>query len=173
MKTCPSCGTEVPESAARCKDCFHDFSENSGKAKWWIGPLLLLGTLATMAAMGAGVFAYLAGQPVSPPRIVVNEETSSVEFVTQYRTGPKTDRVRFDEIAKLEYVLTATGKHQVVAVTLDAERVVIQETSGESLSSQAEHYARLMEKPLERLDNTHGFHKAAEADKKAAENERK
>ena len=50
MKECPSCGGQAPYSAARCKDCFHDFDESALAKKRRDGPIFLLaaGVAATL-----------------------------------------------------------------------------------------------------------------------------
>lgn len=153
-KTCPSCGEDVPVAAARCKECFHDFSSAPKRSA---GPLALLAAVAGMAVIGAGTFWYISSQPLEE-KILVDQETRSVIFTTHFRDGPKTDRLEWDNIAKLEYVTTSGGKFEIAALTLDGERVIIQQ--GEKpMNGTAEHYSKLMDKPLEMVDNTRGFHK--------------
>ena len=45
MKTCPSCGADVPESATRCKSCFHDFAADAVPTSRKVGPILLTSKL--------------------------------------------------------------------------------------------------------------------------------
>ena len=51
------------------------------------------------------------------------------------------------------------GNFQVIAIKLDGSVKVIQESVDRPLRSDAEHYAAVMEKPYENVDNTKGFHK--------------
>lgn len=155
MKTCPSCGTDVPAAAARCKECFHDFNEVKPRRT---GPIALLASFAAMAVIGALTFWVISSRPIDR-RILVDEETRSVIFTTQYRTGPETERLNWDEIGKLEHVTAANGTFEIVAIKLDGTRKTIEESGDGSLASRAEHYANLMEKPLELIDNTRGFGK--------------
>src|SRR5690606_28019213 len=132
-KICPDCGAEVPTSAARCKDCFHDFNEQRTPRS---GPLVLLAALAA-------------------------ESPQAATSTTQYRTGPATDRLDWTDITALEHVVTAAGKFQIVALTRTGDRVIIQQSTDRSIQSDAEHYSKVMGKPLQLVDNTRGFHKSA------------
>ena len=62
MKECPSCGTMVPVSASRCKECFHDFDEAPKQSSG--GPIFLLGSVALMAVVAAGVFYWITATPI-------------------------------------------------------------------------------------------------------------
>lgn len=159
-KDCPSCGAVVPASASRCKDCFHDFTEEDLAAPSRSGPVMVLATLAAMATVGAGTLWYIVSQPIEE-KISVQEETQSVVKVRKYRNRVESEQLKFTDIVKLEYVLNTGGSHEVIAVTVDGDREVIH--SGKtSLRSEAQRYAQLMDKPLEEVDNTRGFHKSAE-----------
>jgi ribosomal protein L40E len=159
-KTCPECGAEAPTSAARCKECFHDFTDaRPPKA----GPIVLLAALAAMSLLGAVTFWLVTMRPLEE-RILVDERTEAVIFTTHYRTGPKTDRLEWGQIGSLEHVTTAAGEYQIVAVTLSGDRRVIQESEESPLRGMAEKYASLMEKPLSVVDNTRGFHKMREGE---------
>ena len=155
-KDCPSCGATVPLSATRCKECFHDFTEEPISSSS-SGPILLLGTVAAMCVVGAIAFWYIASQPLDR-RILVDEGTQSVIWTEKYRGDQvKTERLPFNDIAHIEYVLRSTGGFEVVAVTTTNERRVIEEDS-RPLRTEANRYAELMEKELREVDNTRGFH---------------
>ena len=157
-KECPSCGTEVPESATRCKNCFHDFEDEEIKQSFnWTGPLALLGAFAAMAVIGTGTLYYIVSQPLDE-KILVDESQAAVIWTRQYRSGPQTERLRFSEVQKLEYVVRANGGFEIAAVTAKGDRHIIHEDRV-SLKIEAAHYAEVMEKPLEEIDNTGGFHK--------------
>ena len=158
-KTCPSCGEEVPAAANRCKECFHDFTEDA-PAKT-SGPIILLATLAAMAVVAALTFFVVSQRPLDQ-RILVDEETESVVWTTTYRTGPVTERLRWDEIVKIEHVTTSGGAHEIIALTNTGDRKVIERSEGNPLRANAEHYAQVMEKPLDLIDNTRGFHKMSD-----------
>lgn len=155
-KTCPSCQTDVPLAAARCKECFHDFTEIPPKKS---GPLVLLGALAAMAVLGGLAFFVIAQRPLDK-RILVDQQTESVIWTTTYRTGPQTTRLKWADVLKLEHVTSATGNHEIVAVAVDGDRHVIEASTKGSLRGNAEHYAKLMDKPLDLIDNTRGFGKS-------------
>lgn len=155
MKECPSCGTMVPASADRCKECFHDFNEAPARSAG--GPIFLLGSVAAMAVVAAGVLWYVTGNPIEE-KILVDEETHSVIWTRRYRSGVETERLKWTDVAKLEYVVLASGSFEIAAVGLTGERYIIQE-SPNPLKTEADHYAQMMEKPLDIVDNTRGFHK--------------
>jgi hypothetical protein len=112
----------------------------------------VLGAFAAMAIIAAVVFFSLAGQPLEQ-RILVDEETRSVVFTTQYRSGPTTERLKFEDIGKLEHI-SNIGYQEVVAITLDGERKIIMTAEKTSLMRDAERYAAMMDKPLDKIDNT-------------------
>lgn len=148
-KDCPSCGAEVPASATRCKECFHDFTSEQKQGFSFLGPLIVLGSVAAMAIVGALVLLFVFMQPVEE-RILVDEDTRSIVWTTKYRTGIETDRVMFDQVVKLEHSGTG-GTFQIVALTTDGERRVIQEDN-RALDAEARHYALMMDKPFEDID---------------------
>ncbi|MEQ1566486.1 MAG: hypothetical protein ABMA64_12665 [Myxococcota bacterium] len=150
MKSCPACGADVPVGATRCKECFHDFTEaGSGRSLAWLGPLIVLGSIAAMAVSGSLILLFIWSQPIEV-RALVDEETRSVVWTTKYRTGVETDRLMFDDVVKIEHV-GAGGKFQVVAITTGGDRKVI--TEGASpLDGDGRHYAEMMNKPFEDVD---------------------
>lgn len=154
-KECPSCGLTVPASASRCKDCFHDFADVQVRRTG--GPLLMLGSLAAMATVGALTLWWIAGTPLDES-ILVDGESESVVWTRKYRHGLETDRLRFAEISKLQYVIRSNGSYEIVAVTSTGGTKVVAEAV-RPLKSDAEKYAKLMEKPLEEVDQTGGFGK--------------
>lgn len=149
-KECPACGAEVPSSATRCKECFHDFTEQRGNplAKFF-GPLLVLGALAVLAVVGALIALFVFNQPLEE-RILVDEETRSIIWTTKYWTGLQTDRVMFEQVAKVEHIGHG-DTFQIIAVTADGERKIVMEAK-QPLDSEARHYAQIMEKPYEDVD---------------------
>lgn len=159
MKACPSCGEMVPEAATRCKECFHDFTEQPHPRSG--GPLALLVAVAGMAIVGALTLGYIVSKPLEE-RILVDESTHSVVWTRLFRGGIETETLKWDEIIRLEYVITQGGDFEIVALTTDGERKVIMFSADRPLSGEAERYARIMEKPLETVDNTRGFHKLAQ-----------
>ncbi len=156
MKDCPSCGETVPRSANLCKHCFHDFTEEGVPTRSG-GPIFLLGAVATMAVLGALTFGYVASQPIEE-RILVDQDTRSVVWTRQFRSGIETERLPWDQIASLEYVIRSNGDFEIAAVASGGERHVIQADTS-PLKSEAEKYAQLMKKELTEVDQTRGFHK--------------
>ncbi|MCB9690028.1 MAG: hypothetical protein H6738_06045 [Alphaproteobacteria bacterium] len=144
MKECPSCGTEVPTEATRCKQCFHDFTQDAPKTNL-LGPLFVLGSVALMAVVASVVLLAVFMMPVEE-RVLVDEATRSVVWTTQYRTGVTTDRLMFDQVASVE--LSASGGTSIItAITLDGTRKVITQSEDRSLETEARQYARMMDKP--------------------------
>lgn len=155
MKECPSCGASVPKSAERCKECFHDFSEVASRSNG--GPIFLMGAAAAMAVIAAGTFWWVTSSPIEE-KILVDEETRSIVWTRRYRRGVETEKVNWDEVTRLEYVLKSNNTYEIVAVDRQGERHIIQEDAG-PLKSEADRYSQMMEKDLDIVDNTRGFHK--------------
>jgi len=154
-KTCPSCGTEVPSAATRCKTCFHDFTEEPVRNG---SPVALLVALALAVVIAAGAFWYVSQIPTDK-RILVDQETQTIQWITQFSDHLETDRVTFAEITKIEHIVTSSGAYQIVAVTTSGDRKVVEEDRSKSLALQAQRYAAMMQKPLENKDETFGFMK--------------
>jgi hypothetical protein len=148
-KDCPSCGAEVPASATRCKECFHDFTAEAKPGMSFVGPLIVLGSVAAMAVVGSLVLLLVFLQPLEE-RILVDEDTRSIVWTVKRRTGIETERVMFDQVVKLEHSGSG-GTFQVVAITTDGDRKVIQEDK-RPLDVEGRHYAAMMEKPFEDVD---------------------
>ena len=155
-KICPSCGSEVPEAATRCKQCFHDFSLPTATRAKRTGPIAVLASVAAMAVVGALILMYVVSRPVEE-RVLVDQDTRSVVWTRKFRGSIETDRLRFDEITKLEYVRTADGGFEIAAIATDGTRHVIQEDPENDLRGEATAYAKLMDKPLAEVDNTTRF----------------
>ncbi len=157
-KECPSCATEVPDSAQRCKVCFHDFTEIPPPKS---SPLVLLGAIAIVVVMAIAALGYVLMLPVGPPMIHVDPEHESIVYVTTYRSGREVEELSWAQIGKLEHVITRNGEFQVLAVDLDGKRWTVKESATTPIRGDAEAFAELMNKPLEFVDNTTGFHQAA------------
>lgn len=150
-KTCPSCNEDVPIVAARCKHCFHNFDDDNAPAKKSAMGLLVL--LAAMVAVGSGVFWYLHTQ-VAAERVVIEEESQSIIITRKSASKTEATRVAFAEVTKVEYVLGGEDAlYEVVAVTANGERYIIQASEDTPLDGQAELIARTMDKPMERVRN--------------------
>ncbi len=155
-KTCPSCGTEVPESAQRCKQCFHDFNEATPLSRRLVGPLILLAAFAGMAVVAVIALAVILSYPTEQ-KILVDEATQSIVTITQYRTRRVTDRVRWDEVERLEHV-ERMGEYEIRAIGKDGLATTI-ERSEQPLEGAAENYASLMGKPLSKISELSGSKK--------------
>ncbi len=141
-KTCPSCQAQVPLSAFRCKACFHDFAASKGS----YGPLLVLGSV-TFMTMVAAIGFFISAQQPTDQAIFVDQDTRSVVITTQYRSGPSTDRIKFDEITKLEHVAHSSGGYSIVAVTGDGRTEI--STSEHPMYAEGDRFAAMMGKPIE------------------------
>ena len=60
----------VPTSATRCKECFHDFSEDSSRKLMFLGPLIALGFLAALTVFSAACLLVIFYQPVESHTLV-------------------------------------------------------------------------------------------------------
>jgi hypothetical protein len=153
--TCPSCGELVPSVATRCKHCFHDFTEEPTKQK--SGLLGLLGLIAAMVAVGTGVMWYIHTQ-MAAERIVVDEETQSIIITRTSASKTESTVVKFDDVAKVEYVLGGEDSmYEVVAVTHSGVRHIIQASQDTPLDGKAEYVANAMDKPFARVSNLRTF----------------
>lgn len=156
-KDCPSCGATVPGVANLCKHCFHDFREKPAPSRRGIGLVAMLASFAASAVIGAGTLGYIASRPLEE-RILVDQDTRSIVWTRKLRTGIETDRISWDQVAHLEYVIKSGGVTEIVAAASNGDRKVIQSDKG-PLKSEAEKYAKLMQKPLKEVDETGGIGK--------------
>ena len=155
MKTCPSCGADVPLAANLCKHCFHDFNE-AGPAG--VNKLtLVLGALATMSMIGAATFTFVSNRP-DGPRCTVKQDTESIVCLSKTRDGASSDTLLWADIQRLEYVSHPNSDYEIRAVLSSGGQKVIDE-GAKPLRSRAYQYAKVMKKPLEEIDKTRGFHK--------------
>lgn len=157
-KTCPNCGAEVPTVAKLCRDCFHDFTVVKPPNN---GPLILLGLITAMSVLGALTLGWISSVPTDE-RIQVNGETRTVNFVRQYTTGVKTEKIPFDQITALEHVVDGGGIFRVIAIQADGTRVPLKVSRERSQKTITEKWAELMGKPWTEVDNTSGFVKQAQ-----------
>lgn len=165
MKECPSCGTEVPEIAPRCKVCFHDFTEEPPPRG--NGPLMLLAVFALMAVIGAVILGYVVTLPTGMTAHV-DHDSQSVVFVTKYRSGEETSTVPWARIGMIEHVTTSQAKFEVNAVLIDGSRRLL--TQGDRpLGGEAERFGTVMDKPVEYVDETKGGFLPADGPEQGAE----
>lgn len=121
-KICPNCGAEVVSIANLCKHCFHDFTVKPVVRKSPVFPLLLLALATSLVA--AGVYSWQASL-IHVSRIVVDNETQTIVFATAYPGKIDADRVKFADVASIEYLKHATKfPYQIDVVTRSGERFV-------------------------------------------------
>lgn len=150
LKTCPNCGAEVPTVASRCKHCFHDFATRSSRGFPILGAV---GMFAVMMMIAAGTFYYRYSSQTQE-RVVVDEETKSVVFTRTSGEGIKTSRVAFTDIGKIKHVIGGDKyMFEVIAVTLDGRELLLKQSESDSLGNDAQHYASMMGKPFEEINN--------------------
>lgn len=154
-KVCPSCGAEVPKVAKRCKDCFHDFVDKPGGGMGWAGPIALLVALAGMVVVANITLLWIVSRP-QDQHIQIDQDSRSIVWTHTYVTGTTSDRMLFDEILKLEYVMHASGGYEIAAVDKQGDRKVVV-ASESPLGSEAQTYSRVIGKELITIDNTRGF----------------
>jgi hypothetical protein len=153
-KDCPSCGAEVPVEAFRCKHCFHDLHEQPRTRS---GPVVFLGFVAAMMVVGAGITWYNYNSQ-SSDRVVVDQETRTFVVATKSPTGMTSERVSFDKVEKLEHVLGGEeAAFELVAVTLDGKRYILQRSEERPLTIPAQHFSAVIGKPLVEVRNFKGF----------------
>lgn len=143
-KSCPSCMAEVPVEAFRCKHCFHDFHAAPKKRG---GPIILLAFFAVMLAGGGGVMAWIH-ETRAQETSLVDDETKSIIFTRKSASGVETERIAFDRVKQVEYVIGGdNAMFEIVAVTLDDGRYSIK-YSEKQIKGDAQQIARLMKKDL-------------------------
>lgn len=153
-KTCPACGADVPQVAQRCKHCFHDFDEAPKKKS---GMVVLLGFVAVMAILGAGVLSWILYFSVAE-KIIVDAETQSIVITRTSATDTESERIPFASIEKIEHVMGGErAMFEVVAVTTDGRRYIIKQSSDAPLIGHAEHIAAVVKKPMVQVKNIRGF----------------
>ena len=110
-KSCPSCHTEIPQLAYRCKQCFHDFDIK--KVSSGSPFMVLLKLVAAMAVVASIVFWQTAGVP-SEIQVSVDQRTQTIR-VTEMAGGElNTNTVRFGEISQLQHRTLSNGQYVVV-----------------------------------------------------------
>lgn len=148
-KTCPNCGTEAPISAFRCKQCMHEYGHKQGR-NW--GPIVLLAVFASMTLVAGGVF-FVASTRALGYSSVVDAETQQIRFVTQYASGPVTENVRFEKVAKIVHEHMKNGEYEMYVVTLDGEKKLLSHDK-EPMMMEVNRYGEMMKKPIETIDET-------------------
>ncbi len=146
---CPNCNAEVPAIANLCKHCFHDFHYVPPKKKspLWTLLFLALGT----SLVSAMVFAHIAAQQ-KVMNISIDRETQSIVFTTKYPDRTEADRVKWSEVASVEYLLHGEGKlFQVWVVTTGSKRYLYSE-SDDMLTLEAHRLAETIRRPLVERD---------------------
>lgn len=151
-KNCPSCGADVPAVANRCRHCFHDFTvKPTPRGR---GAASIVAVLAGMAVLSALTFWWMSQQPTDT-RILVDGGSRTIQWVQQFEDGDlKTDRVAFDDVARVEYRVSGMGDSEIAVVLANGDRKVIETRRNQNLQLKAEEYAKLIGKPLELNDET-------------------
>ena len=150
-KICPNCNAEVPAIANLCKQCFHDFHYVAPKKKspLWTLLFLALGT----SIVSAMVFAHIYAQQ-KVMHISIDRETASIVFTTKYPDRTDADRVKWSDVASVEYLLHGEGKlYQVWIVTTGGKRYLYSE-SNDMLTVDAHRLAETIKRPLVERDAT-------------------
>lgn len=154
-KECPSCYADVPVVASRCKHCFHDFTEAPPKKSNNLVGFLVL--IVALVAIGSGTFWYVS-HGMASERILVDAETQSIVVTRTSGSGTTTERVDFAAIEKVEYIMGGkTETFEIVAVTSQGDRYIIQASGDKPLKGHAEHIAAVIDKPLVEVRNIKTF----------------
>jgi hypothetical protein len=154
-KTCPSCAEVVPAEATRCKHCFHDFGEAEGKKGLRMAGLLAF--VLSLLVVGAAALSYVYYFNEAT-NVVVDEETRSIVITRKSASATRTERIAFDTIQKVEHVMGGgDAAFEVVAVLLDGRRYVLKASNDQPILGDAEHFAAVMEKPIEEVGHVPGM----------------
>ena len=148
-KVCPNCTAEVPSVANLCKHCFHDFNVVILKKK---SPLFTVLFLAVgTAIVSAMAFGYIHGQNKTFT-ISVDLETESIVYTTKYVGGVEADRIKFKEVAAVEYVKNAQPRpFEIAFLTSSGKRYIYQQDS-DPLDYKARQFAELIDAPYVEKD---------------------
>ncbi len=159
LKTCPSCGEDVPHVAKRCRSCMHDFTAIPEPPT--TSPLVTVLAIAAVASLLLAAALWgITSIPVDQ-EVLVDGATQQIITTTQTAAGPTTDRVPFENVKEVQYVMN-NGQFLVIALTNDGGEVLIRDTK-KPVKGEAEQYAAVMRKPFTIIDNTaKGFMKGAD-----------
>jgi len=134
IKTCPSCHSEVPNQAFRCKTCFHDFEAKSEKKA---GFLMTLLTLVSIMGVIASVVLYLSTQKPSERRVEISEEAQLIVVLTRTKDGLEVQPTHFRDVRSIEE--TGEGEDTRVVVHAGDKKIVLPGyASGEEIQSMLE-----------------------------------
>ena len=155
-KTCPSCGEVVPAAATRCKHCFYEF--HAAPKKKGAGILLILGTIAAMVCVGAGVMYYVLNVQAVKQNVVVDQETTSIVWTRTYADKTETDRLPFADVREIELVIGGKkSTWEVNVITNEGKRIMLHQSSDTNLKGYADHLSNVMDKPLVEVRNLKNF----------------
>jgi hypothetical protein len=155
-RTCPSCGAEVPTSAARCKHCFHDFLDAPPKRS--SGLILLAASIAIMICAGAGAMYFVLHRQAVKRNVVVDEESASIIWTITSSEGTSTERVPFSDIKEVEFVVGGSrATWEVYAITREGDRKLLNAADQSNLQDYAEHVAALMNTKVVEIRNIKDF----------------
>lgn len=145
MKTCPSCGAEVPASASTCKTCFHDFKASAKQKS--SSPVLILVAIAAVVVIGAGAL-WTKTKVELGNRVLIDQTSHSVQMIREFSDGKtETASVPFDQIVSVEFVEDLPDG-TIFLVTTGGERVKLAHGDPRDLKLKASDYADAVGKPL-------------------------
>ena len=164
-KTCPECGTEVPEVANRCKECFHDFS-HVPQSKALSNITFLLSLLAIMSLIGTATLWYVRDS-AEVVNITIDAETSSIIFAkTLADQQSKTQRIRFEDIAQIEYITGGNiATYVIEIITISGDRLLYAKSNDAPLLKTANHINLVTKRPLKEIQKARGFESLNKANK--------
>jgi ribosomal protein L14E/L6E/L27E len=109
-----------------------------------------------MLAVGGGVMAWIH-ENRSQETSLVDDETKSIIFTRKSASGVETERVTFDRVKQVEYVIGGeNAMFEIVAVTNDESRYSIK-YSDKHLKTEAMTISRLMKKDLVEVQKLRTF----------------
>lgn len=151
MKTCPSCGAEVPAAASTCKTCFHDFKAVAPRKS--SSPILILVAIAGVAIVAAFMLWTKTNVELGS-RVLFDEGSHSVQLIREFSSGQtETHAIPYDEIASLEFVENLPNG-SIWIVTTTGKRIELAHGDPRDLKLKASDYAAAVGKPLTTKDES-------------------
>lgn len=112
--------------------------------------------LALMGVIGAGVLYYASN--MAQEHIVVDAETKSIVFTKKFADRVETDRLPFDQVGQVVYVIGGSpDTYMVDVVLLDGSRRTIMSSDDSPQSGYADHVAAIMGKQVVQEKRARGF----------------
>ena len=107
--------------------------------------------------MAGAAFFYAMRENQASEHIVVDKETTSIIFTTKYADRTETDRISFDDVAKVEMIIGGDiATFEVYVVTLSGESLMVNQSKEKTLRGYAEHIRKTEAGTRARFSNSRG-----------------